>query len=249
LKIETASPLEDGKLIMAMPDEDRTSDVPPNLHDILQRTVVMYTTFGINSTAREISRDEIYSITFQPNEIMVNQNGVQNVTSGSKQDIQSFMQESLSKIEGNDGTMRISPSNNRQSKQISIFTDFLTIPLMANIETHVKFVEYCPSIFREIRGYYGVLETYPRSVLLRFWVHNLLVRSAFKENIVSRVTEGGASNAIFFYSEDRTFIVKSCSYEEMKQIRANAESLGNHFNQHRDSLITKVGNYHMDFFS
>jgi hypothetical protein len=73
----------------------------------------------------------------------------------------------------------------------------------------------------------------------------LIFDRAFEKDIVSQVTQGGASNAIFFYSngtghKNGAFIVKSCSYAEMEQIKSKAESLRDHFQQHPDSLITKV---------
>ncbi len=54
------------------------------------------------------------------------------------------------------------------------------------------------------------------------------------------MTEGGASNALFFYSKCNRFIVKSCTASEMKQIRGKARLLRDHFQASPNSFLTKV---------
>ena len=66
------------------------------------------------------------------------------------------------------------------------------------------------------------------------------MNSSFEQQVENRVTEGGASSALFFYSKCNKFIVKSCTISEMEQIRANAHLLRDHFQNHPKSFITKV---------
>ncbi len=68
----------------------------------------------------------------------------------------------------------------------------------------------------------------------------LTFHSAFDQDIQSRVTEGGASNALFFYSRCGRFIAKSCTTEEMSHIRKIAPLLEEYFKTQRETLITKV---------
>lgn len=68
----------------------------------------------------------------------------------------------------------------------------------------------------------------------------LFFNSAFDRDIQSKVTEGGASNALFFYSRCGRFIAKSCTISEMSHIRQVAPQLADYFRQQRNTLITKV---------
>lgn len=63
---------------------------------------------------------------------------------------------------------------------------------------------------------------------------------SFEKRIQNRVTEGGASNALFFYSQCNRFIAKSCTAEEMKQVRENVTALRNYFVKNKHTYITKV---------
>lgn len=63
---------------------------------------------------------------------------------------------------------------------------------------------------------------------------------AFEKDIQSKVTEGGASNALFFYSQCGRFIAKSCTTAEMLHIRKVAPTLNEYFRNQKNTLITKV---------
>ena len=98
------------------------------------------------------------------------------------------------------------------------------------------FTEYSPSVFHQIRLLSGVDgEMYARSFEKPIKLHN---------------NEGGASNALFFFSECRKYIAKSCTAEEMTNIRLHAEDLLNHFEDNRSSLITRIfGAYKLQAYS
>jgi hypothetical protein len=66
------------------------------------------------------------------------------------------------------------------------------------------------------------------------------LRRSFEKRIQNRVTEGGASNALFFYSQCNRFIAKSCTAQEMMQVRENATALRNYFVENKQTYITKV---------
>jgi hypothetical protein len=158
LRIETFSHPDDSK------------SVRPILHTTLQAAVVKLTTFGIKSTALFNSRDEVYSMRFEPNDMMMGQDEIQKLKSGSQLDLQSVADLGCEKIKSmmetnqirttSTGTMRISPSTNKSSSEISSLMELLSIPLMVDIETRVQFVEYFPSIFQEIRHIFRVSLTY-----------------------------------------------------------------------------------------
>ena len=65
-------------------------------------------------------------------------------------------------------------------------------------------MEYCPEEFKQIRETFGVEKIFSES---------------FEQRVENRVTHGGASNALFFFSACNRFIAKSCTAEEMMCIR------------------------------
>eukprot|EP00602_Paraphysomonas_sp_CaronLab_P007183 CAMPEP_0185034010 /NCGR_PEP_ID=MMETSP1103-20130426/23489_1 /TAXON_ID=36769 /ORGANISM="Paraphysomonas bandaiensis, Strain Caron Lab Isolate" /LENGTH=611 /DNA_ID=CAMNT_0027570487 /DNA_START=831 /DNA_END=2666 /DNA_ORIENTATION=- len=99
----------------------------------------------------------------------------------------------------------------------------------------IEFVEYAPSVFRKIRELYGIEGIYARS---------------FEKQIVNRVTEGGASNALFFYSQCGRFMAKSCNAEEMQHIRTHAYRLMGYLANNKESFITKIyGAYKLKMYA
>ena len=71
-------------------------------------------------------------------------------------------------------------------------------------DSNICFVDYKPQTFRRIREHFGIrLEEYAASF-----------RSTQKE----RFTEGGSSDAFFFYSGDERFMVKSCTRHEFDSL-------------------------------
>jgi hypothetical protein len=73
---------------------------------------------------------------------------------------------------------------------------------------------------------------------------------SFEKPIKLHLTEGGASNALFFFSECRKFIAKSCTAQEMTNIRKHAGDLRNHFSSNRNSLLTRIfGAYKLQVYS
>jgi len=107
--------------------------------------------------------------------------------------------------------------------------------ILSSTPSSVHFTEYSPSIFYEVRMLYGVEGIYPQS---------------FEKPIKLHLAEGGASNALFFFSECRKFMAKSCTAEEMITVRTHAGELRDHFRQNRNSLISKIfGAYKLQVYS
>ena len=107
--------------------------------------------------------------------------------------------------------------------------------LLSSIPSSVHFTEYSPSTFYEIRMLYGIEGIYPQS---------------FEKPIKLHLAEGGASNALFFFSECRKFMAKSCTAEEMTTVRTHAGALRDHFRQNRNSLISRIfGAYKLQVYS
>jgi len=54
-----------------------------------------------------------------------------------------------------------------------------------------------------------------------------------------KLNEGGSSQAFFFFSEDKRFIVKSCTVEEMELLRSMAEVRRSNTTKHQEVINTK----------
>lgn len=107
--------------------------------------------------------------------------------------------------------------------------------ILNSTPSSVRFTEYLPSIFYEVRMLYGMEGIYPES---------------FEKPIKLHLAEGGASNALFFFSECRKFIAKSCTAQEMMTVRTHAGQLRDHFRENRSSLITRIfGAYKLQVYS
>jgi len=75
--------------------------------------------------------------------------------------------------------------------------------------------EYNPVTFRAVRATYGVADD--------------AYRDAWQEDgLELKVNEGGASEAFFFFSADKRFIVKSCTVSEMTLLRNMATEYAGH---------------------
>jgi len=75
--------------------------------------------------------------------------------------------------------------------------------------------EYSPVTFRAVRETYGVSE----SSFHDAWQ---------QDGLELKVNEGGASQAFFFFSSDKRFIVKSCTLSEMTLLRNMAMEYAEH---------------------
>jgi len=64
--------------------------------------------------------------------------------------------------------------------------------------------------------------------------------NAFEKKLKARLTQGGASGALFFFSHDEKFIAKSCSKAERDVILGNAKSYCEYLEQNVDTYITKI---------
>jgi len=90
----------------------------------------------------------------------------------------------------------------------------------------VKFTEHEPFYFRLIRQCSGVDDE--------------MFKTAFKNTIKERLTEGGASGAFFFFSMGERFIAKSCTETEMDALISNASKYANYLADNRESFITRI---------
>ena len=64
---------------------------------------------------------------------------------------------------------------------------------------------------------------------------------AFSSTIKERLVEGGASGAFFFFSSGETFIAKSCTSEELQNLRDNAKVYSDYMVEEPGTYITRVG--------
>jgi len=80
-------------------------------------------------------------------------------------------------------------------------------------------MEYSPVTFKAVRDTYGVSEASFRDA----WQ---------QDGLELKVNEGGASQAFFFFSADKRFIVKSCTLSEMTLLRNMAMEYAEHLSRY-----------------
>ena len=91
---------------------------------------------------------------------------------------------------------------------------------------HATFYEYEYEYFRRIRKACKISpEEYSQ---------------AFDKKLKARLTQGGASGALFFFSHCEKFIAKSCSKAEKDVILSNAKSYCEYLEKHGGTYITKI---------
>jgi hypothetical protein len=169
-------------------EEIEQSNSAPILHEILQKSVVLATSRGIQKSIHAASEQDFideqdWTTFLEHPEMMVTRKGIITVLSGSKTNLLPYVIETIGEIETSnpdgEGPMSVdleptstcqnpiralstALSPDRRSKKISKFKDLLSIPLMINFQTSIEFVEYCPSKFRSIRKLFGVQKEYER---------------------------------------------------------------------------------------
>jgi len=100
---------------------------------------------------------------------------------------------------------------------------FLSQQDQSSSSTSIIFVDYKPQTFRKIRENFGVhLEQYVTSF-----------RSTQKE----RFTEGGSSEAFFFYSGDERYLVKTCTAQEFLSLISIADDYATYMCQQRGKTL------------
>ena len=66
------------------------------------------------------------------------------------------------------------------------------------------------------------------------------MHSSFSETVKEKIVEGGASGAFFFFSKGEKFIAKSCSRQDLKVLKSNAEQYAQYMIRNTNSYLTKV---------
>jgi hypothetical protein len=90
----------------------------------------------------------------------------------------------------------------------------------------VDFTGYDPYQFHRIRRASGVSE--------REFI------DAFSETVKERLQDGGASGAFFFFSKGERFMAKSCTEEELTNIRVNIHTYADYFEKNPMSCIARI---------
>lgn len=90
----------------------------------------------------------------------------------------------------------------------------------------VNFTGYDPYQFYRIRKASGVSE---REFM-----------EAFSETVKERLQDGGASGAFFFFSKGERFMAKSCSEDELMNIRVNINTYADYFEKNPMSCIARI---------
>jgi hypothetical protein len=141
------------------------------LHDLLQCSVITNISYGIRKTTQKVISpgEDCLRGEFEVQPIPLSKDQIKRVWSGSQSEFQTVLEETGKKIQTTEPTECIEndslstiPSVNRGSVRISRIADLLTIPFMVNVQTRVEFLEYFPSIFRDIRKQFGVENDYKR---------------------------------------------------------------------------------------
>nr|CAI9858996.1 Phytopthora agathidicda GPCR-PIPK 3 [Phytophthora agathidicida] len=94
----------------------------------------------------------------------------------------------------------------------------------------VRFDDYKPSCFRDIRQGFGINET--------------LYRKSFLATCHERLESGGSSGAFMFYTADYSFLVKSVTTSERKVLLDMLPDYIRHMKRHPDSHLTRFYGCH-----
>lgn len=94
-----------------------------------------------------------------------------------------------------------------------------------------KFKDYCPAVFRELRGLFGLD---PADYLV----------SITGKYILSELGSPGKSGSFFYYSRDYRFIIKTIHHSEHKQLRRILKHYYNHVKENPNTLISQFYGLH-----
>ena len=86
--------------------------------------------------------------------------------------------------------------------------------------------EHLPDVFRAIRNTFAVDET--------------TFQHAWGANLELKLNDGGSSQAFFFFSSDKRFIVKSCTPKEMLLLKNIAPDFAHHFSCFPQSFLVRI---------
>ena len=95
----------------------------------------------------------------------------------------------------------------------------------------VTFTEYEPWHFRRVRAVFGVSDE--------------IYNEEFSKTMKERLIEGGASGAFFFFSKGQAYIAKSCTSEELLNLKINAKEYAQHMEDNPGSFITRIFGVYM----
>lgn len=104
-------------------------------------------------------------------------------------------------------------------------------------ERHVvEFTEFEPYYFRKVRLNAGITDTE--------------YINEFKTTIKERISDGGASGALFFFSKSEKFIAKSCTVEEVNNLKSIAALYATYLEMNGNSYISKIfGAYRLKIYT
>ncbi|CCF56925.1 hypothetical protein KAFR_0B06280 [Kazachstania africana CBS 2517] len=94
-----------------------------------------------------------------------------------------------------------------------------------------KFKDYCPEVFRELRGMFGLD---PADYLV----------SLTSKYILSELNSPGKSGSFFYYSRDFKFIIKTIHHSEHIRLRKTLQDYYNHVKTNPDTLICQFYGLH-----
>lgn len=94
-----------------------------------------------------------------------------------------------------------------------------------------KFKDYCPEVFRELRGLFGID---PADYLI----------SITGKYILSEMGSQGKSGSFFYYSRDFRFIIKTIHHAEHRQLRRILKDYHSHVKNNPNTLISQFYGLH-----
>ena len=109
--------------------------------------------------------------------------------------------------------------------------DFMAVDKsMRGSEGEVKeglLTSYAPFVMKYLRNLFGISE-------------DAYCESLFEHALVCKATTGGATGSLFFFSEDRRYVVKSVSKKEAAKLREMLPAMVEYVREHRDTLLPRV---------
>jgi 1-phosphatidylinositol-4-phosphate 5-kinase len=94
-----------------------------------------------------------------------------------------------------------------------------------------KFKDYCPTVFRELRGLFGLD---PADYLV----------SLTSKYILSELNSPGKSGSFFYFSRDYRFIIKTIHYSEHRQLRRILKQYYEHVKNNPNTMISQFYGLH-----
>lgn len=129
-------------------------------------------------------------------------------------------------------------------KKLTLETDWMTSK--AQRHSTYKFTEYAPLPFQKLRSLNGIDEDEylkslgPEQVINSLWSNN--------QETLYELSSSGKSGALFYYTKDRKYMLKSIAGREFAQLRKFLKDYLNHLAHNPDSVMTKFyGMYKLEW--